>query len=89
MATRALNLKWDTDNLAEIKEVTRVYHMTLTEFFKEAAEDKLEEMKKDPFYRLTANVEDASKEESEEILDEISALSDDDLKISSKKTFTV
>ena len=50
MATKALNLKWDSDTLAEIKEVTKIYHMTLTEFFKEAAEDKLKEMKNDPFY---------------------------------------
>ncbi|MEE3481636.1 MAG: hypothetical protein VZQ80_06570 [Lachnospiraceae bacterium] len=89
MATKALNLKWDSENLTEIKEVTRVYHMTLTEFFKEAARDKLAEMKKDPFYRLTANVEDASAEESQEILDEINSLSDDDLTISSRKKITV
>ena len=30
MASKALNLKWDSDNLTEIKEVTQVYHMTLT-----------------------------------------------------------
>lgn len=89
MATKALNLKWDSDTLAEIKEVTKVYHMTLTEFFKEAAEDKLKEMKKDPFYRLTMNVKDASAEESAEVLSEIDSLSDDDLTISSKKTITV
>lgn len=89
MATRALNLKWDTDNLAEIKQVTQVYHMTLTEFFKEAAEDKLAEMKRDPFYRITANVADASQDESEEILDEINSLSDDDLAISSRKAVTI
>lgn len=88
MASKALNLKWDSDNLTEIKEVTQVYHMTLTEFFKEAAAEKLEEMKKDPFYRLTMNVEDASAEESEEILNEINSLSDDDLAISSKKMIT-
>ena len=88
MASKALNLKWDSDNLTEIKEVTQVYHMTLTDLFKESAAEKLEEMKKDPFYRLTMNVEDASAEESEEILNEINSLSDDDLAISSKKMIT-
>lgn len=37
--------------------------------------------------RNLAHVEDASKDESEEILNEIDSLSDDDLKISSRKIF--
>ena len=41
----------------------------------------------DPFYRLLVNVQDAEEEESEEILSEINRLSDDDLEISSSKTF--
>lgn len=60
MATKALNLKWDADELSEIKKVTQVFHMTLTDFFKEAAKEKLAELEKDPFYRLTMNAEDAS-----------------------------
>ena len=38
-------------------------------------------MKKDPFYRLTANIEEASDEESAEIMDTMKGLSDDDLTI--------
>ena len=51
--------------------------------------DKLTEMKNDPFYRLTHNVEDASEEETKELLNKISGLSDDDLTITSSKTITV
>ena len=36
-------------------------------------------IKMDPYYRLTANVMDASPEETEEILSEIESMSDDDL----------
>ena len=43
------------------------------------------EMKNDSFHRLTENVEDASKEETEELLDIISKLSEDDLAISSRE----
>ena len=49
----------------------------------------LPKMKNDPFYRLTANVEEASEEETQEILGELEALSDDDLKIASVKHFSV
>ena len=89
MTTKALNMKWDASELEEVKEVAKVFHMTITEFFKEAAKDKLTEMKNDPFYRLTHNVEDASEEETEELLNKISGLSDDDLTITSSKTITV
>jgi hypothetical protein len=41
------------------------------------------------FYRLTAKVQEASGEESEEILAEIDAMSDDDLTIASVKHFSV
>lgn len=85
MATKALNMKWDEAELAEIKKVTEIFHMTLTDFFKEAAGDKLNELKSDPFYRLTENIESATKEETAEILEAIDSLSDDDLSISSRR----
>ncbi len=45
------------------------------------------EMKKDPFYHLTANVEEADADESAEVLRAIEGLSDDDLSIVSVKSF--
>jgi hypothetical protein len=45
--------------------------------------------KADTYYRLTANAQDASAEESEEIVSEIERLSDDDLAIVSAKRFSV
>jgi hypothetical protein len=39
--------------------------------------------------RLTANIEDASSEESSEILDMLNNMSDDDLTITSSKQFQV
>lgn len=47
----------------------------------------LDKMKKDPFYRLSANVQDASKEEAADILDELYSMSDDDLTIVNTKNF--
>ena len=46
-------------------------------------------LSEDPFHRLTDDVEQASVEESGEILAEIDSMSADDLSISSSKTFTV
>ena len=79
MAMKMMNFKMDEADIADMKTVANVYNMSVTEY--------IAELKQDPFYRLTANVEDASSEESEEILTALSDLSDDDLRISSVKRF--
>ena len=89
MATKALNMKWEENELAEIKNVAAAFHMTITDFFKEAASEKLKEMKADPFYRLTVNIADADSVETAEVLEAINSLTDDDLEITSKKIMQV
>lgn len=89
MATRALNFKMEEAEIQDMKDVASVFHMTLTELIKEATKDYVDRLKKDPFYRLTANVQEASAEESAEILEEIDGLTDDDLSIVSSERFAV
>ena len=89
MATKALNFKMDEAIIADMKAVAGVYHMSMTDLIKESIMDKLTALKNDPFYRLTACVEEASAEETEEILADIESLSDDDLTIAAAKRFRV
>jgi hypothetical protein len=89
MAIKALNFKMEESDILDMKQVAGVFHMSVTDLTKNAVKQYITELKNDPFYRLTANVEAASEEETEEILAEIESLSDDDLTISSTKTFTV
>ena len=89
MATKALNLKMDEADLLEMKQVAGVFNMTVTDLVKSAVREYLAELKNDPFYRLTACVQEASAEESAEILSEIDKLTEDDLSISSVKRFTL
>ncbi len=89
MATRAINLKLDENRVIDVKRVASVFHMTMTDVINEALDAYLPTVKQDPFYRLTANVEEASKEESEEILEEIDSLSNEDLKIASVEHVTL
>ncbi len=88
MATKALNIKMDETKLADIKHVASVFHMSITDVVMDALDEYLPKMKSDPFYRLTANVEDASDTETQEILGELDTLSDDDLEITSVRHFT-
>ena len=89
MAVRAMNFKMDEVQIDDVKHVASVYHMTITDLIKEAVSEYLVKMKADPFYRLTANVEEADTAESAEILDAISSMENDDLAISSSERFTV
>ena len=89
MATRAINLKLDESRVIDVKRVASVFHMTMTDVINEALDAYLPTVKQDPFYRLTVNVEEASKEESEEILEEIDSLSNEDLKIASVEHVTL
>ena len=89
MALRAMNFKMDEMQIDDVKHVASVYHMTITDLIKEAVSEYLTKMKADPFYRLTANVEEADAAESAEILDAISSMEDDDLAIASSERFTV
>ena len=89
MATKAVNLKLDENRVLDVKSVATVFHMTMTDVINEALDAYLPKMKQDPFYKLTANVQAATKAESKEILSEIEGLSDEDLEISTIKHFSV
>ena len=89
MATKALNFKMEETEILDMRKVASVFNMTLTDVVREAVKEYIEKMKKDPFYLLTVNVEDASAEESAEILTEIDRLTDDDLSIASEKQITI
>ncbi len=89
MAVKALNFKMDEADIRDIKDVAGVYHMSVTDLIKNALKEYISELKKDPFYRLTKNIQEASVEESDEILKEIGNLSDDDLTIVSSKRFSI
>ena len=89
MATKAINFKMDEADILDMKQVAGVFNLSVTDLIKNALKAYLTELKSDPFYRLTANVEEASAEETAEILANIEGMTDDDLTIASTKRFTV
>ena len=89
MAVKAMNFKMEEADILDMKQVAGVFNMSVTDLIKNAIKEYLAELKKDPFYRLTTNIQEATVEESEEILDEIESLTDDDLTIASSKRFRV
>ncbi len=74
MATGAMTFKMDEAEILDMKQVAGVFNMSMTDLIQNAVREYLTELKSDPFYRLTANVQDASAEESAENLGLVSAL---------------
>ncbi len=89
MARRALNFKMDEADIMEIKEVAGMFRLSMTDLVTNAVKAYIDELKQDPLYRLTANIQESSTEESKEILAEIENMSDDDLSIAATKRFSV
>ena len=86
---KAINLRMNEAEIFDIKKLASVFGMTMTDVIREAIKEYLEKMKQNPFYKLTNNIQEASPEESEDILAEIDALTDDDLSIAAVERFTV
>ena len=86
--TIATNFTIEENDVAILSKVASAYSITITELVKRAIYEYVEKIKKDPFYRLTANIEEASPEESAEIIEILDNLSEDDLEISSVKKFS-
>lgn len=89
MATKALNFRMDEKEMVDLKKVAAVFNISVTDLVKDAIKEHVAKLKKDPFYRLTANVENATEAETEEILKELENMSDDDLSIVSVKHVSV
>ncbi len=89
MGSKAVNFKLDEKRILDIRQVASVFHITMTDVVNEALDEYLSAVKRDPFYRLTAKVDDASKKETEEVLSALDDLSDDDLEVTTVKHFSV
>ena len=89
MAVKAVNVKLDEERIHAIKSVASVFSMSMTDVLKEAIDEYIVKMQKDPFYRLTANVSNASQEETDEILETVESMRDDDLTITTVHRFTI
>ncbi len=74
MAVEALS----SEEIADMKKTASVFRMSPADFVRNAVREYIDQKKQEPFYRLTANVEEASPEESAEILALIDSMTDDD-----------
>ncbi len=85
MALKAVNFKLEDDQIDELRRLAALFNMSMTDIVRKALDSYISEAKEDPYVRLTSSVDNADPDETEEILDAIKDLSEDDLAISSRK----
>ncbi len=89
MATKPVNLRMDEAQIMDIKDVASVFSMSFTDVIREAVDDYLVKKKKDPFYRLTSNIQEVTDKENEELISDLSSLNEDDLKIAETEVIRI
>ena len=88
MTVKALTFRTNESEIADIKKIASMFHMSVSKVIRKAVSEYIDRKKQSPIYRL-ANVEEASPEESEEILAMIENMTDDDWETASTKHFEV
>ena len=86
MATKSVNLRLENAQVLEIKKIAEAFQMSFTDVVRNALDEYLPKMERDPFYRLTANVREVSDKENEELAETIASLTDEDLQIEATET---
>ena len=85
MAVKTVNIKIEESDFLALEKAANAFHMSVTDLVQNSIHEYIEELKKEPIYRLTANIQNADEAESAEILTAVESLSDDDLTISSSR----
>ena len=80
MTVKALTFRTNESEIADIKKIASMFHMSVSKVIRKAVSEYIDRKKQSPIYRL-ANVEEASPEESAEILAMIDSLTDEDREI--------
>jgi len=75
------NIRLDEDIIKDVNDVAETYKTSVSELIREGLAKVIEEKKNDVYYRLTHEVEECSKQETTEILNELNKLTKEDLEV--------
>ncbi len=86
MTMKALSFRTDEKQIADIKKAASMFQMSVAGLIREAVREyidsrKTAQQRKEEFFRRLENVEEASPEESAEILAMIDSMTEDDMQV--------
>mgnify|MGYP002625608589 CR=1 FL=1 len=69
------------EEIADMKKTAGVFKMSPADFVRNAVREYIELKKQEPFYRMTADIEEVDSEEAEELLAWLDSMTEEDHEI--------
>ena len=69
------------DEIDDMKKTAAVFKMSPADFVRKAVREYIDQKKHEPYYMMTADIEEADPEEAEELLALIDSMTEDDHEI--------
>ena len=86
---KAISLRLDEQTLQDIKKVSSIYNIPTSDLIRKGIKMILEAKKSEAYYRLTADIEEATQKETDEIIERLNKYNDDELEIVEKESVVV
>ena len=86
---KAISLRLDEQTLQDIKKVSSIYNIPTSDLIRKGIKMILEAKKSEAYYRLTADIEETTQKEADEIIERLNKYNDDELEITDKESVVV
>ena len=86
---KAISLRLDEQTLQDIKKVSSIYNIPTSDLIRKGIKMILEAKKSEAYYSLTADIEETTQKETDEIIERLNKYNDDELEIAEKESVVV
>ena len=86
---KAISLRLDEQTLQDIKKVSSIYNIPTSDLIRKGIKMILEAKKSEAYYRLTADIEETTQKETDEIIERLNTYNDDELEIVEKESVVI
>ena len=86
---KAISLRLDEQTLQDIKKVSSIYNIPASDLIRKGIKMILEAKKSEAYYRLTADIEETTQKETDEIIERLNKYNDDELEIAEKESVVI
>ena len=86
---KAISLRLDEQTLQDIKKVSSIYNIPISDLIRKGIKMILEAKKSEAYYRLTADIEETTQKETDEIIERLNKYNDDELEIAEKESVVI
>ena len=86
---KAISLRLDEQTLQDIKKVSSIYNIPTSDLIRKGIKMILEAKKSEAYYRLTADIEETTQKETDEIIERLNKYNDNELEIAEKESVVV